>query len=167
MDITKKKILKIVLIILLIIIILLLCWLFLGGRSFSKYKKDINASSLTEIAKPILNVEGENDIKIDGIEDTIYNFSVKNYNGSNISEVDMNYYIEIVNTSKADLDFVLLKNGQQINLKNNKTDLISSSSINRQSDDYQLQIKYNNNPAIVEDIEGSVQIRVEAIQATK
>ena len=133
MDITKKKILKIILIVILIIIILLLSWLFLGGRTFSKYKKDINASSSTEIAKPILNVEGANDIKIDGIEDTVYNFSVKNYNGSNVSEVDMNYYISIVNNSKADLEFTLLKNGEPINLNNNKTDLISSSSLNKQT----------------------------------
>ena len=86
MDITKKKILKIILIVILIIIILLLSWLFLGGKTFSKYKKDINASSSTEIAKPILNVEGASDIKIDGIEDTIYNFSVKNYNGLDVSD---------------------------------------------------------------------------------
>ena len=167
MDITKKKILKIILIVILIIIILLLSWLFLGGKTFSKYKKDINASSSTEIAKPILNVEGASDIKIDGIEDTIYNFSVKNYNGLDVSEVDMNYYIEIVNNSKADLEFILTKNGQPINLNNNKTDLISSSSLNRQSDDYQLKIKDHNNPAIVEDIDGNVQVRVEAVQATK
>ncbi|MFG6318370.1 MAG: hypothetical protein K1W33_00675 [Clostridia bacterium] len=167
MDITKKKILKTALIILLIIIILLLCSLFLGGRSFSKYKKNFNVSSSTEIAKPILNVEGDSNIKIDGIEDTIYDFSVKNYNGSNVSEVDMNYYIEIVNTSKADLDFILTKNGKTVSLKNNKTDLISLVSTIKQTDDYQLQIKYNNNPAILTDIDGSVQIKVEAIQSIK
>ncbi len=167
MDITKKKILKIILIVILIIIILLLSWLFLGGRTFSKYKKNINASSLTEIAKPILNVEGDRKIKIDGIEDTLYNFSVKNYDGSDISEVDMNYFIEIVNNSKADLEFILTKNGKDINLTNNKTDLISSSGLERQTDEYQLKIKYHNNPAIVEDIDGSVQVKVEAVQATK
>lgn len=167
MDITKKKILKIILIVILIIIILLLSWLFLGGRTFSKYKKNINASSLTEIAKPILNVEGDREIKIDGIEDTLYNFSVKNYDGSDISEVDMNYFIEIVNDSKADLEFILTKNGKDIKLTNNKTDLISSSGLERQTDEYQLKIKYHNNPAIVEDIDGSVQVKVEAVQATK
>lgn len=167
MDITKKKILKIILIVILIIIILLLSWLFLGGRTFSKYKKNINASSLTEIAKPILNVEGDREIKIDGIEDTLYNFSVKNYDGSDISEVDMNYFIEIVNNSKADLEFILTKNGKDIKLTNNKTDLISSSGLERQTDEYQLKIKYHNNPAIVEDIDGSVQVKVEAVQATK
>lgn len=167
MDITKKKVLKIILIVILIIIILLLSWLFLGERTFSKYKKNINASSLTEIAKPILNVEGDKEIKIDGIEDTLYNFSVKNYDGSDISEVDMNYCIEIVNNSKADLEFILTKNGKDIKLTNNKTDLISSSGLERQTDEYQLKIKYHNNPAIVEDIDGSVQVKVEAVQATK
>lgn len=167
MDITKKKILKIILIVILIIIILLLSWILLGGRTFSKYKKNINASSLTEIAKPILNVEGDREIKIDGIEDTLYNFSVKNYDGSDISEVDMNYFIEIVNNSKADLEFILTKNGKDIKLTNNKTDLISSSGLERQTDEYQLKIKYHNNPAIVEDIDGSVQVKVEAVQATK
>lgn len=122
---------------------------------------------MTEIAKPILNVEGDRKIKIDGIEDTLYNFSVKNYDGSDISEVDMNYFIEIVNNSKADLEFILTKNGKDINLTNNKTDLISSSGLERQTDEYQLKIKYHNNPAIVEDIDGSVQVKVEAVQATK
>lgn len=165
MDIKKKKVIKAVLIIILIIIILLLWLLCFGGKSFSKYKKDINSSSLTEVAKPIFSVDGASDIKIDGIEDTVYYFTIKNNDKSGVSEVDLNYYIQIENNSKADLDFVLMKDGKNVPLNNNKTNLISLKSSNKQDDEYQLRIKYNNNPAIVSDINGNVQIKVEAVQA--
>ena len=121
MDITKKKIIKAILIILLIIIILLLNWLFLGGRSFSKYKKNFGSNSLTEIAEPVFTVDGASNIQIDGIDDTVYDFSVKNYDNFNTSEVDLDYTIQIVNNSGADLEFILTKDGKSISLSNNKT----------------------------------------------
>lgn len=168
MDIKKKKVIKAVLIVILIIIILLLWLLFSNGKSFSKYKSNINANSTTEIAKPIFTVDGASDILIDGIEDTVYNFSVKNNDETGISEVDMNYYIQIVNNSQADLQFILMKNGKSVSLDgNNKTNLISLASLTKQNDEYQLRIKYKNNPEITSDIDGNVQIKVEAVQSEK
>lgn len=164
MDITKKKILKAILIIILIIIILLLYGLFLGGKSFSKYRKNMNSNSLTDVAKPIFNVDGASNILIDGIEDTVYSFSVKNYDNTGISDTEMQYYIEIVNNSRADLEFILTKNGQSISLNSNKTNLISLSSNRKQDDNYELRIKYHSDGAIIGDIEGNVQIKVEAAQ---
>lgn len=165
MDVNKKKILKVVLLVILIIIILLLGLLFLRGKSFSKYKKNINTSGTTEIAKPVFEVSGSQNILIDGIQDTVYDFSVRNYNDSGISEVALNYYIQIENNSDADLTFQLTKNGKLVNLTKNKTSLISLSGLERKSDDYQLTIKYTNNTAITNDIVGSVQVKVEAVQA--
>ena len=168
MEIKKKKVIKIVLVVVLLIIMLLLWWLFLGGSNvFAKYKKDISSNSITEVAKPVFVVEGVDDIKIDGIKDTTYNFSVKNYNQSETSEVDLDYEISIENNSKADLDFTLTKDGQNVSLLNNKTNILTLSNVGKQSDDYTLSIKYNNNPAIVEDITGDIQIKVEAVQAEK
>ena len=167
MDIKKKKIVKIVLIIILLIIMLLLWGIFFGGKSFSKYKKDVNSSSLTEVAKPVFVVEGADDIKIDGREDTIYNFSVKNYDEKGKSEVDLDYTINIENNSKADLEFVLTKDGKRVLLSNNKSNKTTLSSNEKQSDDYALQIKYHNSPAVVQDIDGNVQVKVEAVQAEK
>lgn len=165
MDITKKKILKAILVIILIVIILLLYWLFLGGRSFSKYRKNVNGNSATQVAEPVFQVDGASNILIDGIEDTIYNFSVKNYDETGISNTKMQYYVQIVNNSKANLEFILTKNGQAISLNSNKTNLISLSSNQKQDDNYELRIKYHNDDAIIGDIDGNVQIKVEAVQA--
>ena len=167
MDIKKKKIVKIVLVVILLIIMLLLWGVFFGGKSFSKYKKDVNSSSMTEVAKPVFVVDGTDDINIDGIEDTVYYFSVKNYDKTGTSEVDLDYYINIENNSKADLEFVLTKDGRNIPLNNNKTNKITLSNGNKQEDEYQLKIKYHNDPAIVQDIDGNVQVKVEAVQAEK
>ena len=167
MDITKKKMIKLILVVILLIIMLLLWGVFLGGKSFSKYKKYVKANSITQVAKPVFVVDGTDDITIDGIEDTVYYFSVKNYDKTGTSEVDLDYYINIENNSKADLEFVLMKNGRNIPLINNKTNKITLSNENKQEDEYQLKIKYHNNPAIVQDIDGNVQVKVEAVQAEK
>ena len=144
---------------------MLLLWLgFMRSKGFSIYRKAINSSGVSEVSKPVFVVEGNSNIKIDGIEDTTYKFSVKNYDNTGISNTNLKYFIQIVNNSQADLDFILTNNGKQVNLNNNKTGLISLSSLKKQSDEYELQIKYNNNPAVESNIEGNVQIKVEAIQ---
>lgn len=168
MDITKKKILKAILLIILIIIFLFLLFFTLGARkTYSKYNKDIKSSSITETAKPIFVVDGESNILIDGITDKNYTFEVKNYDSTGASEVDLDYYIEIVNNSSADLTFELTKDGKRVALNNNKTSKISLSSLTKQDDSYSLKIKYKNNTAITNDISGNVQIKVEAVQAEK
>lgn len=163
MKVKTKKAINIILVIALIIIVILLLILFCG-KTFSKFKKSINSNGIAEIAKPIFIVDGTENIKIDGIEDTIYNFNIKNYDGFEISDVEMNYTIEIVNDSEANLEFELTKNGEMQTLTNNKTEEMTINGITRTTDSYELKIKYNDNPAIVEDITGNVQIKVEAIQ---
>lgn len=165
MDVEKKKVAKTILAIILIVILLLLCWLFLGGNSFAKYKKEVYSDSFTEVAKPVFIVDGADNIKINGIEDTVYQFSVKNYDDSGINEVDMNYYVQIINHSNANLEFVLTKSGELIDLVENKTNLISVSNLGKQEDNYQLKIKYHD--VVNKEIEGNVQIKIEAIQARK
>lgn len=150
---------------LVLIILIVLSWLIFGGKTFSKHIKQVASNSAEQISKPVFIVDGASNIKIDGINDTVYNFSVKNYDDAEISEVDLDYYIEIVNDSKADLGFILTKNGESIDLNNNKSKFIELSSLSKQDDNYQLKIKHNNNPAILSDIEGNVQIKVEAVQS--
>ena len=77
----------------------------------------------------------------------------------------MDYTIEIINSSKANLKFELLKNGTKINLNNNKTETLNLKGIQRHTDEYKLIVKYENDPAIIEDITGNVQIKVEAVQS--
>lgn len=165
MSIKKKKMIKSIVMIVVFIIILLLCWLFLGGKSYSKYKEEVRANSTSEIAKAVFVVDGAKNIQINGMEDTVYDFHVKNYDETGASEVALDYFIEIVNQSEAELEFELTKNGEIMNLTENKTNLISLPNLAKQTDDYQLKIKYHNNPAKIADIEGNVQIKAQAVQA--
>ena len=162
MKLKNKRAIHIILVIL--IILLILFFILFLGKAFSKYKKDVNSNAVAEVATPIFVVDGTDNIKIDGIEDTVYSFSVKNYKGVDISEVDTNYTIQIVNNSEANLEFELTKNGEQVTLTNNTTDLMNLKGISRNADEFELKIIYNDNPAVVEDITGNVQIKVEASQ---
>lgn len=162
MKLKNKRAIHIILVIL--IILLILFFILFLGKAFSKYKKDVNSNAVAEVATPIFVVDGTENIKIDGIEDTLYKFSVKNYKGTDISEVDMNYNVQIVNNSDANLEFELIKNGEKIVLTNNTTELMNLKGISRNADEFELKIIYNDNPAVVEDITGNVQIKVEASQ---
>ena len=163
MDIKEKKVIRVVLIIILIIIFLLL-WLGIGrGKDFYKYNKGLSMTGVSEIAKPVFVVDGNSNIKIDGKKDTVYKFSVKNYDNTGTSNTDLRYFIQVINDSEADLDFILTSNGKKVNLNNNKTGLIALSSSKKQTDEYQLKIIYNNDPATASDIDGNVQIKIEAV----
>ena len=162
MKIRNKKILNIILIILLIIILFLLG--ILGGKTYSKYKRTIESNGIAEIAKPVFIADSDKDIKIDGNEDTTYTFSVKNFDSVNISDVEMKYTVEILNNSKANLEFELKRNGEIQKLTNNKTETLIINGITRTTDNFELKIKYNDNPAIVEDITGNIQVKIEAVQ---
>lgn len=166
MNIKTKKIINITLVILLIVLILLVMWIFFSGKSFSKFKTTVKSNGVAEIAKPIFLVDGNSDIKVDGIEDTIYSFTVKNNDIEKISNVNIKYYIEIINNSEADLEFELTdKNNRVVKLDNNKSGIFELPKDIVQNDNYTLKIRYNNNPAISNDIDGNVQVKVEAVQA--
>ncbi len=165
MKVENKKILNICLIVVLVALVILLLLMFLFGRTLSKYSRSVNSNSTADIAKPVFIVDGEQNIKIDGIEDTEYTFSIKNYTFQDISDVDMDYTIEIVNNSEANLDFELLRNGTAISLNNNKTATLNLKGIQRNIDEYKLIVRYENNPAILKDFAGNVQIKVEAVQS--
>lgn len=163
----KKKMIKAIVIILLVMIWLCFCWILIGGKSFAKYKSETNASYLAEIAKPVFIVDGAENIQINGLEDTVYDFEIKNYDDTFTSGVNLSYEIEIVNNSKADLEFELSKNGKSVILAENKTNLNFLEASNKQKDSYQLKIKYHNNPAITSDITGNIQIKTQAMQTEK
>ena len=166
MDITKKRIIKGVILAILVIIFILLLSMVLGARrNYAKFNKELNANSTIEVAKPVFEVNGDNNILIDGINDKTYSFTVKNFNSTGKSEVDLDYVVEIVNNSQADLTFELTKDGKKVNLTNNKTGKMVLSNQAEQTDSYSLKIKYTNNSAITHDIAGNVQIKVEAVQS--
>lgn len=164
MELKKKKVIKLILTIILIIIAVFL-FSFWSVRTFAKNKEIVESNGVSEVAKPIFVVDGAENIKIDGIEDTVYNFSVRNYEGNQISEVGLRYFVEIVNFSGANLEFILVKDGQTVKLEKNKSELMNLKNAEKQEDCYQLQIKYGDNSNAVSDIHGNIQIKVDAVQA--
>ena len=141
------------------IIAIILIFFFSGfsmGKGYSK--NDING--VAEIAKPIIQVEKGNEN-----DEGIYEFKVKNYNEQEqITEVDMEYYIEILNDlENLGIEIKLLKNDEEIEIKENKTDKFVLTKEGMQQDNYKLEIKYNNNTDM-EDIVEQLQIKVHSEQ---
>ena len=137
------------------------------GISYAKYKQGLTGNGKVSVAKPIVILDSANDVKINGMQDTPYNFSVKNYTQTQINEVNLKYFIQIINDSDADLEFTLFKDGKIVDLIQNQTEGILLSNLSKQEDDYELKIKYNDDPSIKTDIYGKVQIKVEAVQENK
>lgn len=168
MTVKSKKMITTIFTIVAILITILLFWLTIGGESLAKLKNEASDTKKSaEIAESVFRVDGDQMIKIDGKEETVYHFSVKNYDETKMSEVDLNYDIEILNASSSDLEFELSQNGKPVNLDQNKTDLFCLSPFEKQKHDYILRIIYQNQPANFEEIEGSVQIKTQAIQTRK
>lgn len=164
MDIKKRKIHKNIVNIMFVFIIVLLFFLIFTGKIFAKYKKSVISDGLANVAKPVFEVDGVQDILIRGIDDTVYNFTIRNYNESDLNEVPMQYYIEFINNSSAELSYELLKNNEKVELNNNKTNLIFLNNLEKQEDNYILKIHNIDNPEILSSIEGKVQIKVQAMQ---
>ena len=148
------------------IIAIILIFFFSGfsmGKGYSK--NDING--VAEIAKPIIQVENGSSLEINNENDEgIYEFKVKNYNEQEqITEVDMEYYIEILNDlENLGIEIKLLKNDEEIEIKENKTDKFVLTKEGMQQDNYKLEIKYNNNNTDMEDIVEQLQIKVHSEQ---
>lgn len=136
----------------------------IAGISYAKYKQGLTGNGEVSVAKPILILDSTNDVKIDGMKDEKYKFSVKNYTQTQVNEVNLKYFIQIINHSDADLEFTLYKDGEIVDLIENQTEGILLCNLTKQEDEYELKIKYNNDICIKSDIYGSVQIKVEAIQ---
>lgn len=139
----------------------------IAGISYAKYKQKLTGNGKVLVAKPILILDATNDIKIDGMKDAIYKFSVKNYTDTQMNETNLNYFIQLINHSDADLEFTLYKNDEKIALNQNQTEGIFLSNLSKQEDKFKLEIKYKDDANCKSDIQGDVQIKVEAIQEDK
>ena len=160
-----KKIRKKELTITFIIMIILL--LFFSGYSMGKSYQSINILANGEIAKPILVVENNPAIEINGKnEKEYYNFKVKNssQNGE-INQVDLEYYIEILNNKEESISFKLYKDEKEIKLTNNKTENISIPKGKLEEHNYKLEIIYDKSKNhSIDDIMQDIQIKVHSEQ---
>ena len=119
-----------------------------------------------EIATPIFIVEGSETNKISAINNIgYYEFSIKNYNETEISETSFLYTIEIVSDTDEAIQFELYDEEKQIPLENLKTEKISISGNEKIEKKYKLKVTYDNTLGTKgKDILEEVQIKVHSEQ---
>lgn len=157
----RKKEITLVLVSIMIVI------LFFSGYSMGKEYSSTKIETNAQIAEPILIVENNPILEMDGKnEKEFYHFKVKNYkeNGE-ITQIDLQYNVEIITETEESISFKLYKDGQEIPLENNKTGNMKLTKEKLQEDEYQLEIIYDKSKNnTTKDILQEVQIKVHSEQ---
>ena len=149
----KKEIIKIIVVAFVLTIILSTISL---GKYFNKTKINVNSGG----AIPIIKFEGEQKLIINNNqENKVYNLAVKNYDeNEQITQVELEYYIEIISKKNDDINFKIYKEEKELNINNNKTEKFLLTKENKQRDNYKIEILLNKK--ISEDILQNVEIKV-------
>ena len=150
------------------IIVIIICITILSFTSYSIGKQitEVVISMNAQIAKPILIVDYQPEIEItESKKEGEYYFKVKNYEAEEISQVDMQYYVEIIGRMDNAINCTLYKDNKEIELKNNRTQNQSIQKEQKQEDSYCLKVQYDNTKtAFIEDIMQELQIKVHSEQ---
>ena len=156
----KKEIIKIIVVAFVLTIILSTISL---GKYFNKTKINVNSG----VAIPIIKLEGEQKLIINNNqENKVYNLAVKNYDeNEQITQVELEYYIEIISKKNIDINFKIYKEEKELNINNNKTEKFLLTKENKQRDNYKIEILLNKK--ISEDILQNVEIKVYSEQKNK
>lgn len=151
----------------LILVSAMILALFFSGYSMGKETSSINMKANSKIAEPILIVEKSPVIEMQGKKEReYYDFKVKNYKETGeVTQIDLEYSIEILFPIEDSISFKLYKNDQEILLENNRTTNMKLKREKIQEDDYQLEIIYEkaknrSNKDIIQEI----QLRVHSEQ---
>jgi len=151
----------------LILVSIMVLVLFFSGYSMGKEHSSINLETNAKIAEPILVVENSPIIEMNGRKQReYYDFKVKNFkeNGE-VTQIDLQYYIEIITKTEEAISFKLYKEEQEIPLENNKTTNIKVEKAKVQEDNYKLEILYDKTKnKNTNDILQDVQIKVHSEQ---
>lgn len=151
----------------LILVSIMVLVLFFSGYSMGKEHSSINLETNAKIAEPILVVENSPIIEMNGRKQReYYDFKVKNFkeNGE-VTQIDLQYYIEIITKTEEAISFKLYKEEQEIPLENNKTTNIKVEKAKAQEDNYKLEILYDKTKnKNTNDILQDVQIKVHSEQ---
>ena len=133
------------------------------GKYFNKTKINVNSG----VAIPIIKLEGEQKLIINNNqENKVYNLAVKNYDeNEQITQVELEYYIEIISKKNDDINFKIYKEEKELNINNNKTEKFLLTKENKQRDNYKIEILLNKK--ISEDILQNVEIKVYSEQKNK
>ena len=134
----KKEIIKIIVVAFVLTIILSTISL---GKYFNKTKINVNSG----VAIPIIKLEGEQKLIINNNqENKVYNLAVKNYDeNEQITQVELEYYIEIISKKNDDINFKIYKEEKELNINNNKTEKFLLTKENKQQDNYKIEILLN------------------------
>ncbi len=128
-------------------------------KTLAKYTTTEKIDNKLEIAQPIFQVKGTEIAKINSINNIgYYDFIVKNYDKEKIGEVDFLYTIEVISDIDDSVKFELYKNGQLINLENQKTEVMSIKGNIKTEEQYRLKVTYDetkgtNGKDILEDVQ--------------
>lgn len=160
-QINKRKKSKDFLIVIIFLVILFTT--FIVSFSFAKYITVVNGKIFGNIAKPVIELRGEESFIITSTApQTLYEFEVRNYDeNDNINEVKMQYYIEIISDNNTIL-FQLYNGNEKIELESKKTKLINISKENKEVHKYRLNIIYNSSN--LENIKDNIEIKIHSIQ---
>lgn len=149
----KKEIIKIIVVAFVLTIILSTISL---GKYFNKTKINMNSG----VAIPIIKLEGEQKLIINNNqENKVYNLAVKNYDeNEQITQVELEYYIEIISKRNDDINFKIYKEEKELNINNNKTEKFLLTKENKQQDNYKIEILLNKKMS--ENILQNIEIKV-------
>ena len=149
----KKEIIKIIVVAFVLTIILSTISL---GKYFNKTKINVNSG----VAIPIIKLEGEQKLIINNNqENKVYNLAVKNYDeNEQITQVELEYYIEIISKRNDDINFKIYKEEKELNINNNKTEKFLLTKENKQKDNYKIEIILNKKMS--ENILQNIEIKV-------
>lgn len=151
----------------LILVSIMVLVLFFSGYSLGKEQSIIKFDTNAKIAEPILVVENNPAIEINGKNHKeYYDFKVKNHkeNGE-VTQVDLQYNIEIISKTEESISFKLYKDQQEILLENNKTSNLKLEKGKVQEDNYKLEVIYDKTKNKTNDeIMQDVQIKVHSEQ---
>ena len=168
MEKTKTEHIKQITYILILSIVIIL---FFTGYSIGKSISRITIKGQAQIAKPMLEVLSNSNLKItDNENEGECNFSVRNYDEKGkITEVNLQYVVTIKDTInqnfKDTIIFELYKNGEKIDLENQATQKMVMTNKNKQEDKYTLKVKYDKTKSTeMGDILEKIQIQVHSEQ---
>ena len=134
----NKKIIKLIIILTVAIILLS------THMVYAKYITVDKLSSTISVATPIFIVEGGETTKINEINNIgYYEFLIKNFNETQISETDFLYTIEIISNTDDTIQFELYNEETQIPLQNLKTKPISIIGNQKVEQKYKLKVIYD------------------------
>ena len=161
-----KKSIKVV-IIGVIATIVLFTLLFSTG-TFSKLVSFIRGNAYSDTAVPVFVLNnGEKKTLNNENSEVEYSFDICNFNGSNRTETDLKYYIEIMPENLDNyLSFELYNsNNEKVNLNGQKTDLIQMKYNQNITHSYRLIVKYDStNSNLTTDIQENIYIKAVAVQ---